>query len=294
MMRSFIIAITSLYTVNAFTLHTNINSPKTITKSQYNDLYQPHNLPKDNNYGYYNKNDFGEKLQEPTKTTKINFDKIDRYPQEHPIVIQGDSLKTWTYKSYNTERVQVTLGSTGRPVSANVNLWNGPNNTPFNMNVYLEDGKESPLDVVIETPSGANTVAVKNSGEIEFPITATLSDINVDRPSYDCLSSFEGIQGGALKTYNFDSSVESVQVMIKTDGRPINARIELLQGPNNNKQVMDLYIEDGYARPFLGVIKTPGPGSVVRIVNTATMEFPMRASVVSHSNNYAYSTPVMN
>ena len=201
------------------------------------------------------------------------------------ILVQGGSLRTWSYRSPAVEQVQVILSTEGRPLDADIELWHGPDNTPCKMRVYVENGQLRPFSAVIETPRGPNTVAIRNIGQIEFPIAANVVADDVDFPSPDCISSSMTIQGGALRTYPFDPSVDSVEVLLKTDGRPLNARIELLQGPNNNKQVIELYTEDGCDRPFFCILETPGSGNVVRIVNTAPVEFPMTASVTPHSIN---------
>uniref|UniRef100_A0A7S2CJZ1 Uncharacterized protein n=1 Tax=Haptolina brevifila TaxID=156173 RepID=A0A7S2CJZ1_9EUKA len=206
------------------------------------------------------------------------------------ILVQGGSLRTWSYRSPAVEQVQVVLSTEGRPLDADIELWHGPDNTPVKMRVYVENGQLRPFSAVIETPRGPNTVAIRNIGQIEFPIAANVVADNVDNPSADCLSSSTTIQGGALRTYPFDPSVDSVQVLLRTDGRPLNARIELLQGPNNNKQVIELYTEDGRDRPFFCLLETPGSGNVVRVVNTAPVEFPMTCSVVPHSINPEMST----
>mmetsp|Transcript_29453 Transcript_29453/g.54276 ORF Transcript_29453/g.54276 Transcript_29453/m.54276 type:complete len:340 (-) Transcript_29453:354-1373(-) len=202
------------------------------------------------------------------------------------VLVQGGSLKTWSYRSALVDRVQVVLTTDGRPLDADVQLWQGPDNTPCKMRVYSEDGNTRPFSAVIATPGGGdNTVAVRNVGQIEFPLAAHVSATDVAEPVSNFLETSMIVQGGALRTYNFDASVESVEIMLKTDGRPLNARIELLQGPNNNKQVIELYTEDGLERPFFAVIDTMGSGNVVRVVNTAPMEFPMTASVQPHSIN---------
>ena len=201
------------------------------------------------------------------------------------ILVQGGSLRTWSYRSPAIEQVQVVLSTEGRPLDADIELWHGPDNTPCKMRVYVENGQLRPFSAVVETPRGPNTIAIRNIGQIEFPIAANVIADAVDSPSPDCLGSSTTIQGGALRTYPFDPSVDSVEVLLKTDGRPLNSRIELLQGPNNNKQVIELYTEDGCDRPFFCVLETPGSGNVVRIVNTAPVEFPMTAAVVPHSIN---------
>jgi len=201
------------------------------------------------------------------------------------ILVQGGSLRTWSYRSPLVEQVQVVLSTEGRPLDADIELWHGPDNTPTKMRVYVENGQLRPFSSVIETPRGPNTVAIRNIGQLEFPFAADVFANEVEEPSIDCLNSRATIQGGALRTYPFDPLVDSVEVLLKTDGRPLNARIELLQGPNNNKQVVELYAEDGLDRPFFCILETPGSGNVVRIVNTAPVEFPMTAGVVPHSMN---------
>jgi len=201
------------------------------------------------------------------------------------ILVQGGSLRTWSYRSPAVEQVQVVLSTEGRPLDADIELWHGPDNTPCKMRVYVENGQLRPFSAVIETPRSPNTVAIRNIGQLEFPIAANVIADDVDMPTQECLSSSMTIQGGALRTYPFDPSVDSVQVLLKTDGRPLNARIELLQGPNNNKQVIELYTEDGRDRPFFCVLETPGSGNVVRCVNTAPVEFPMTAAVVPYAIN---------
>jgi hypothetical protein len=200
------------------------------------------------------------------------------------IILQGGSLRTWSETTGSVERVQVLMRTEGRPLNANVELWHGPDNTPLKMAIYSENGGLRPFNAIIETPTGQNTIAIRNTGQMEFPLTALVEPgvKDVAKILLD-MGSTKTIQGGAILTYPFDHSVASVQVLLKTGGRPLNVRIELLQGPNNDKQVIDVYTEDGLERPFFAVIETPGTGNVVRIVNTATVEFPLTACVQAYA-----------
>ena len=82
-----------------------------------------------------------------------------------------------------------------------------------------------------------------------------------------------------------DWTVGSVRVLLSSEGMPVNAKIEVLQGPNTNRQGIELYSDDGRNRPISYVLETPGQGSVVEITNTGPLEFPITASIVPHAPN---------
>lgn len=207
------------------------------------------------------------------------------WPYLNIVHVQGGSLRTCAFDE-GIERMQVILRTEGRPLNANVELWQGPDNAPQRMQVYLEDGSLRPFRAVIETPGDSNAIAIRNTGELEFPLEAGIDhtivgsiDHGSPAASLGEMSKPRTVQGGAVYTVPFAVAVQSVQLAMTTDGRPLNARIELLQGPNNNKQVLEIYSEDGLERPLYVVLDTPGAGNVIRIVNTATVEFPLFASL---------------
>jgi hypothetical protein len=69
--------------------------------------------------------------------------------------------------------------------------------------------------------------------------------------------------------------------LITSEKNPINARIEILEGPNNVKQVMEISTEDGKSRPFFCVLDLPDPvlTNVMRVVNTGPFEFPIECRI---------------
>lgn len=156
----------------------------------------------------------------------------------------------------------------------------------------MEDGKARPVVCFLNTPplGSTNSVSVRNTAQLEYPLQAVLEPSKLPRASSDVelavkvdrlvTSKPKTVQGGAVLTIPLTSETRSVQVLLQTERRPLNARIELLSGPNNVKQVMEVYCEDGKLRPFYSIIQTPGVGNVIRIVNTATVEFPLTVMVV--------------
>ncbi len=283
---SFLFAITINFS-NGFVPNITPKLPNTLTPMSMNAMGTTFATPPSQNMDYLSAlpNESIPKTYPRTTETQKTTD-ITNTPTppdiDNSILVQGGSLRTWSYRSPLVEQVEVILSTEGRPLDADLELWHGPDNTPCKLRAYVENGQDRPFSAVIATPRGPNTIAIRNIGQIEFPLAAQVNVKDIDITPQDSSKTSTTIQGGALRTYPFDSLVNSVQVSLKTDGRPLNARIELLQGPNNNKQVVELYTEDGFVRPFYCVIETPGSGNVVRVVNTAPVEFPMTASVLPH------------
>ena len=205
-------------------------------------------------------------------------------------IVQGRTLKTWTYSTKDVDRVQFALKTDGRPLNANIELWEGPDNTPQKLKIFVEDGYYTTFTSVMATQGSTNTIGIRNTGPMEFPAFAAIQT-DKEAPAGAGLMAIAKsltetdlerniIQGQSVLTFPFEEDVNSVSVYLKTDGRPLTAKIELLQGPNNIKQEVEVYTEDGLSRPFFAVMEMPDvQGHVVRVVNMGTIEFPLSAHV---------------
>jgi len=223
--------------------------------------------------------DDSEEVAADESASSLSEAPVSIWETPFPVRIEGSELRTWSFDDISIERVQVFLkADSDSPLTANVDLWHGPDDTPHKMTVYLEDGNLHPLSTVMETPVGRNTVAIENAAEFGISLKAAVvaSDFGNGSHGFGPLSEKlstmdredKEMESGEVRTWPISAEVGSVQLLLRTYKRPLHARVELVSS-HRVTQAIEIYTEDGLERPFYIVMETPGEGSVVRVVNTA-------------------------
>ena len=197
--------------------------------------------------------------------------------------IEGQTRNTWDFPDLTRDTVQFAIESNGRPVNAEIQLWIGPDWTPFTLKAYSEDGGTRPVQALLGTRNKAAQVEIRNTASYEFPLSAAasyakppLSEIRTKIPE---TAKGEYIEGGAIESFTFGGDADQVQVFLKTETRQLNVYIELLNGPNNPKQTFEVFTNNGMLNSLYVVFNTMSSPTTVRIHNIAPVEFPCRAYV---------------
>jgi hypothetical protein len=244
-------------------------------------------------------------VQQPTSTSTTTLEPPSVWETSKVQIIEGGCLKTFTLDIMEVEHVQLLLKNDGTPLNAKADVFCGPGNAPMQLAVYSDNGARHPFSGVICTPyMVTHSIGVKNSGPIdENPMSAViLADMeHIYSPRHGRQNKFRTapnpgnlaklaqtllqfgtirrIQGGHDQVFSFHKPVESVQILLKTDGRPCQARIELCSDGDTIAQIVEVYSEDGQVRPFFAVLDTPGLSTMVRVVNVGDPSFPISACV---------------
>lgn len=193
--------------------------------------------------------------------------------------VEGETRHAFAFSDPARDTIQVAIDSpSGRPVDSELNLWLGPDYTPFSLKCHTEDGKEYPIQTLIGTKGYNVNLEVKNIGPHSYPLTAACSyaiDPLSNAPKDVTSGEKIYVEGGAVKNISFGSEVDQLQVLMKTDGKQLKARIELLRGPNNIKQAFDVYSSNGEKNYLFLVFDMPGNTNAIRLKNLATLEYPL-------------------
>jgi len=196
-----------------------------------------------------------------------------------PVVrIEGETRKTFQFGDPDREDVQVALSSTGRPIFCDVEVWIGPDWTPMTLKIHSEDGQKRPVQTVIGTRKKMANVEVRNTGPYEFSLSAACAyakpPVMGVRDKIPQAIAGKYVEGGAVHSVALPSDINQVQVLLNTDTRQLNAKIELLNGPNNIKQHFEVFTNNGLLNSLYVVFNCPGGGNTIRVRNMAPLEFP--------------------
>lgn len=211
------------------------------------------------------------------------------------VKVQGNTRHTWNMADGSKEVVQVALQSTGRPLNADIQLWIGPNWTPVTVHAHSEDGKEFPIQTLIGTRNKAANLEVMNTGPYTMPLQAAVSYAIDPLASARDMITYEVdgkyMEGGSVHHMSFSPDIDQLQVLLKTDGKQLNAKIELLNGPNNVKQEYEIFTNNGALNCLFVVFDTPGEGNAIRVKNLAPMTYPCeifaKASKIGESKEHS-------
>jgi hypothetical protein len=115
---------------------------------------------------------------------------------------------------------------------------------------------------------------VYNTGPLEFPLEAVVANTGRGKASQSLADvPSQRIQGGKIVSYTYGAEVESVQVLLQTEDRNMKAKIELTQGPNQPKQIIEVFATVGGQTPFY-------------------VEFPINAWILPYKTKGTSDAPV--
>uniref|UniRef100_A0A7S2CBZ2 Uncharacterized protein n=1 Tax=Octactis speculum TaxID=3111310 RepID=A0A7S2CBZ2_9STRA len=196
----------------------------------------------------------------------------------------GQSLKTFQMPAH-AERVQYVITSpSGRPVKARAELWIGPIRCVHELIYDCMDGLHFPLRATMQFKKLSPVLKIGSADDsYEFPLECGVfvpspddskkigemtKDMFYTAPMKDRVQGGSTIdkKGGAIRSFYIDPSWEKTQIMVwsKDVGKKsFKTNIEILQGPNNAKQHLNLRC-GGSTQPYHAVIDTPGSGWMIR------------------------------
>ncbi|GAX23503.1 hypothetical protein FisN_14Hh324 [Fistulifera solaris] len=228
----------------------------------------------------------------PTKTSAsplqaIPFELVPDMPLQR--LDGGNTVRTFQMPP-GVERCQLYFTTEGRPLKAKVELWCGPLRTTHTMVIDSEDGIKFPFRAVLKFKKMYPPQVVKVSTfDPEFPMYAGVMPAGKERnkaiAAYTDAVWENSVKtkvqggnikpkgGGAVRTWSFDASVKSVQLVIWSfyvGKKSFNLKVQVLQGPNNTPQEFDLKCGGG-SQPYHFICEMPG-GGTIRIVNNKFVE----------------------
>jgi hypothetical protein len=229
---------------------------------------------------------------------------LEMYPGDIPLKrMEGEgTIHTYQMPSY-ANRCQYEFRTDGRPLKAKIEMWIGPIRKTHNLEIYMQDGKQTPYrgTLKFKNDKGPQVLKVRTLGTQAFPIWAGVSVPSPERSEeiadltnkvWDA-NPKELIQGGetmpktpggAVRTFPIATNVDQVQILFwskNVGSRSCKCLVEVLQGPNNKKQVYDLHLSGG-SQPYHAVYSTPGEGWTIRLMNKNFLEFPFEVVVLPY------------